>query len=82
MYTTVRFEEDELEEPVINSIACIMQGLLPTGVFLDNQPNINIVHPMLLINMRKAKQKIKVKGVGRTQLIVDMEGNLKYFSEV
>jgi hypothetical protein len=51
-------------------------------VLLDNQANMSILHPMLLNNVKKVKQKIKVKGVGGTQLIADMVGHLDGFFEV
>jgi hypothetical protein len=76
---TVVFEVEELEEHVINSMVCVTQGLLPTEVLPDNQANISIVHPLLLTNIRKGKQNINVKGVGGTQLIVDMVGDLEGF---
>jgi hypothetical protein len=52
-------------------------------VLLDNQESIIIIHSMLLSNVRKAKQKIKLKRLGGTQLIVDMMGGpRKFFSGV
>ena len=58
------------------------QGLSETEVLLDNQANISIVNPRLLKNVRKAKYKVRVKGVGGTQLIVDQVGDLEGFFEV
>jgi hypothetical protein len=80
IYTTIRIEEEEMEEHTVTNAVHVMQGLLPTEVLLDNQANISILHPMLLSNVKKAKQK--VKGVGGTQLIVDMVGHLDGFFEV
>jgi hypothetical protein len=82
IYTTVRMEEEELEEHTAMNAVHVTQGLFPTEVLLDNQANISILHPMLLSNVRKAKQKIKVEGVGGTLLIVDMVGHLDGFFEV
>ncbi len=82
IYTTVRMEEEELEEHTAMNAVHVTQGLFPTEVLLDNQANISILHPMLLSNVRKAKQKIKVEGVGGTQLFVDMVGHLNGFFEV
>jgi hypothetical protein len=82
MCTTVRIEEEEMEEHMVTNAVHIMQGLLPMELLLDNQANISILHPMLLNNIKKVKQKIKVKGVGGTQLIVDMVGHLAGFFEV
>jgi len=75
-------EEEELEEHTVTNAVHVTQGLLPTEVLLDNQVNISILHPMLLSNVKKAKQKIRVKGVGGTQLIVYMLGHLDGFFEV
>jgi len=82
IYTTVRIKEEELEEHTVANAVHVTQGLLPTEVLLDNQANISILHPMLLSNVRRAKQKIRVKGVGGTQLIVDRVGHLDGFFEV
>jgi hypothetical protein len=82
IYTTVRMEEEELEEHTAMNAVHVTQVLLPTEVLLDNQANISILHPILLSNVKKAKQKIKVEGVGGTQLFVDMVGHLNGFFEV
>jgi len=82
IYTTIRMEEEEMEEHTVTNAVHITQGLLPMEVLLDKQANISILHPMLLSNVKKAKQKIKVKGVGGTQLIVDMVGHLDGFFKV
>jgi len=82
IYTTIRFKKDELEEYTVNNTVHVTQGLLSTEVLLDNQANISIIHPMLLSNVRKAKHKIKVEGVGGMQLIVDMVGGLEGFFKV
>jgi hypothetical protein len=58
------------------------QGLSKTEVLLDNQVNISIVNPCLLKNVRKANHRVRVKGVGGTQLIVDQVGDLDGFFEV
>jgi hypothetical protein len=47
------------------------KGLLPTKILLDNQANISIVNPRLLMNVQECDHQIKVKGVGGTQLIVN-----------
>jgi hypothetical protein len=82
IYATVRIEEEELEEHTVTNAVHVTQGLLPTEVLLDNQANISILHPMLLSNVKKANKKIRVKGVGGTQLIVDLVGHLDGFFEV
>jgi hypothetical protein len=58
------------------------QGLSTTEVLLDNQANISIVNPRLLKNVRDAKHRVRVKGVGGVQLIVDQVGDLEGFFEV
>jgi hypothetical protein len=80
IFTTLQV--DELEEHVINNAVHVTQGLLPTEVLLDNQANISIMHLMLLSNVRAAPKKIRVKGVGGPQLIVDKVGDLQGFFEV
>jgi len=71
---------------MVTNAVHVTQGLLPMEVLLDNQASISILHPMLLSNVlsnvKKAKQKIKVKGVGGMQLIVNMVGHLNGFFEV
>jgi hypothetical protein len=58
------------------------QGLSKTEVLLDNQANISIINLCLLKNVRQAKHRVRVKGVGGTQLIVDQVGDLDGFFEV
>jgi hypothetical protein len=58
------------------------QGLSKTELLLDNQVNISIINPCLLKNVRKANHRVRVKGVGGTQLIVDQVGDLDGFFEV
>jgi hypothetical protein len=50
-----------MEEYTVNNSVYVTQGLLPTEVMLDNQANTRITHPMLLRNVKKSKQRIKVK---------------------
>jgi hypothetical protein len=80
IFTTLQV--DDSKEHVINNAVHMTQGLLPTKVLLDNQANISIMHPMLLTNVRAAPKKIRVKGVGGPQLIVDKVGDLQGFFEV
>jgi hypothetical protein len=64
----------------------MQSGLLPTEIIteiiLDNAANISIMRPLLLTNIRVARKKIGVKGVGGIQIIVDkvrtLEGFLKF----
>jgi hypothetical protein len=58
------------------------QGLTKTEVLLDNQANISIINPCLLKNVQQAKHRVRVKGVGGSQLIVDQVGDLEGFFEV
>lgn len=58
----------------VECIVYMMQGLLPTEVLLDNQANTSIVNPRNLKNVRAVKHKIRVNGVGGTQLIVNKVG--------
>jgi hypothetical protein len=55
------------------------QGLSKTEVLLDNQASISIVNPCLLKNVRKANHRVRVKGAGGTQLIVNQVGDLDGF---
>ncbi len=54
----------------------VTQALRPTEVLFDNQADISIIHPMLLREVQKAQRRIRAKGVGGPQLIVDEEGIL------
>jgi hypothetical protein len=51
-------------------------------VLLDNQANINMMHPMLLEDVRKSDQKIKVNREGGMQLIIKETGILPEFFDV
>ncbi len=65
-----------------NGLVFMTQGLLTTEVLLDNQANISIMNPRLLKNVRDAKHRVRVKGIGGVQLIVDQVGDLEGFFEV
>ncbi|MFN9981496.1 MAG: hypothetical protein ACK53Y_16345, partial [bacterium] len=47
------------------------KGISLTQVLLDNQADISVMHPMMLSDVRPAKRKIRVSGVGRVLLIVN-----------
>jgi hypothetical protein len=53
-----------------------------TKVLLDNAANISMMHPSLLSNIRQAERKLKVKGIGGIQMIVDKVGTLEGFFKV
>jgi hypothetical protein len=55
------------------------QKVTLTQDLLDNQAHISVIHPMLLKDVRPADKKIRVKGVGGIQLIVDKVGLLDVF---
>jgi hypothetical protein len=76
MYTTVGCK---MEEYIINNAVNIMQKLGPTKVLLDNQADISILHPMQLKDVQPAERKIKVKGLGGLQMVVDQQGILEVF---
>jgi hypothetical protein len=65
-----------------NGLVFMTQGLLTTEVLLDNQANISIMNLRLLKNVRDAKHRVRVKGIGGVQLIVDQVGDLEGFFEV
>jgi hypothetical protein len=82
MYMTVRLAEEvdeEQHEFTLNNAIYVTQTLEPTEVLLNNQADISIMHPMLLQDVQKSQQRIRVKGVGGPQLIVDEEGVLDGF---
>jgi hypothetical protein len=58
------------------------QVLSSTEVWLDNQAIISIVNPWLLKNVREAKHRVRVNGIGCVQLIVDQVRDLEGFFEV
>jgi hypothetical protein len=84
MNTTVRWEEEmcETREYTVNNAVHVTQVLAPTKVLLDNQADISIIHPMLLTDVQNSERRIRVKGVGGLQLIVDEEGILEGFFPV
>jgi hypothetical protein len=84
MYTMVRWveEKDEMREYTVNNAVHVTQVLTPTKVLLDNQADISIIHPMLLNNVQKSEKRIRLKGVGGLQLIVDEERILEGFFPV
>ncbi len=82
MYVTIRWadqSQDKEEEFTVNNAVYVAQELRPAEVLLDNQADISIIHPMLLRDVQKAQRRIRVKGVGGPQLIVDEEGILEGF---
>jgi hypothetical protein len=58
------------------------QGLLPTEILLDNVANISVMNSRLLKSVRPAGKRIRVKGVGGVQMVVDCVGDLEGFFEV
>jgi hypothetical protein len=76
LYMTIKCKE----EYTINNVVNIIQALELTKVLLDKQADISIVHPALLRDIQKAEMRIRIKGVGDLQLIVDQVKILeKYF---
>jgi hypothetical protein len=55
------------------------QGLLPTKILLDNVANISVMNSRLLKSVRPAGKRIRVKGVGSIQMVVDRVGDLEGF---
>jgi hypothetical protein len=54
-------------------------GTLTTEILLDNAANISILNPRLLKSVRPAEKKIRVKGVGDVQMVVEHVGDLEGF---
>jgi hypothetical protein len=77
----VNDETEEVQENEVNN-AVQQQGVQLTKVLLDNAANISIIHPVLLSDIRPAKRKIKGKGVGSVQMVVDEVGTIEGFFEV
>jgi hypothetical protein len=48
-------------------------------ILLDNQADISIIHPRLLQHVKDSEDRVKVNGVGGTQLIVNKKGYLPDF---
>ena len=74
----VEEETEQVQEYEVNN-AMQQQGVQLTELLLDNAANISIIHPALLSDIRLAKRKIKVKGVGGVQMVVDEVGTLEGF---
>jgi hypothetical protein len=77
----VEEDTEEVKEYEVNN-AMQQQGLQLTKMLLDNAANISIIHPALLSDIRPAKRKIRVKGVGGVQMVVYEVGTLEGFFEV
>jgi hypothetical protein len=73
--------QEVMEEHVVNNVMQA-QGLLPTEILLDNTVNISIMNPRLLKSVRPAGKRIRVKGVGGVQMVVEHVGDLEGFFEV
>jgi len=73
--------QEVTEEHIMNNVTQA-QGLLPTEILLDNVANISVTNPRLLKNVRPAGKKIRVKGVGGVQMVVEHVGDLEGFFEV
>jgi hypothetical protein len=82
MSLSVRWEDAEVQEVTVNNVMNATQGILPTEVLLDTAADISVIHPMLLEDVQEAERKIRVKGVGGTQLIVKDTGKLDGFFKV
>jgi len=84
MYTMVRFEDEQEEnkEYVVDTVVSATKEIALAQVLLDNQADISMMHLMLLSDVRHAKKKIRVCGVGGVQLIVNQIGMLDGFFEV
>jgi hypothetical protein len=67
-----------LKEHAVNTTGTQNQ-INTTKLLLDNQANISILHPTLLSDVRDAETKIRVKGIGRFQVVVKEKGMLKDF---
>ena len=73
--------QEVMEEHVMNN-ATQAQGLLSTEILLDNAANISVMNSRLLKSVRPAGKRIRVKGVGGVQMVVDRVGDLEGFFEV
>jgi len=84
MYTMVRFEDEQEEnkEYVVDTVVSATKEIALAQVLLDNQADISMMHLMLLSDVRPAKKKIRVCGVGGVKLIVNQIGMLDGFFEV
>jgi hypothetical protein len=61
----------------VNAIRAV--GFKPTKVLLDNQANICIMRPDLLMAFEKTENGIRANGVGGVQLYTDETGYLQGF---
>jgi hypothetical protein len=69
-------------EYTVNNAVNVTQQLKTTEIWLDNQADISIVHPVLLQNVRPSEREIKVKGEGGIQFKVNQVGDLPGFFTV
>jgi hypothetical protein len=74
--------EDELTDYVADVVVNMTQKVTLTQVLLENQADISVIHPMLLRDVKPAEKRIRIKGVGGVQLIVDQVGMLDGFFQV
>jgi hypothetical protein len=81
MFHTIQANES-IDEVTVDAVVNVTQGLSPTEVLLNMAADISIIHPMLLRDIHSADKKIRVKGVGGMQLIVDKKGTLEGFFPV
>ncbi len=81
MFHTMQADES-IDEVTVDAVVNVTQGLLPTEVLLDTAADISVIHPMLLRDIHPADKKIRVKGVGGMQLIIDQKGTLDRFFPV
>jgi hypothetical protein len=82
MYATVRVEEEDMREYVVDTAVNVTKGISLTQVLLDNQADISMMHPMMLSDVHSAERKIRVSGVSGVQLIVDKVGMMDGFFQV
>jgi hypothetical protein len=66
----VEEETEQVQDYKVNN-AMPQQGLHLTKVLLDNAAIISIIHPVLLSNIRPAKRKKRVKGIGGIQMVLE-----------
>jgi hypothetical protein len=82
MYTTVKVEDEDMREYMVDTAVNMTKGISLTQVLHDNQADISVMNPMMLGDVRPTERKIRVNGTGGVQLIVDKVGMLDGFFQV
>jgi hypothetical protein len=82
MYATVKVEDEDMREYVVDTAVNGTKGISLTQVLLDNQADISVMHPMMLSDVRPVERKIRVSGIGGVQLIANKVGMLDGFFQV